>query len=102
MVKREIPSLASYLMKPSDLIDTFKSGGFEAVGDVFSEKKDSFLKGVDNQAVDQMRDMLFKSVFENAGRQLLGGKSPSKTPLEYAKETIQKNKEKIDAHNARR
>jgi hypothetical protein len=56
------PSFASYIMKPSAVMDAYKSGGVAGMVEAFGERKDKFMKGVPS-AVSQF-DRLKKGIGE--------------------------------------
>lgn len=44
------PNFASYIMKPSSVLDAYKTGGVAGMVEAFGERKDNFMKGVPSAA----------------------------------------------------
>jgi hypothetical protein len=44
------PNFASYIMKPSSVLDAYKTGGVSGMVEAFGERKENFMKGVPSAA----------------------------------------------------
>mmetsp|Transcript_11074 Transcript_11074/g.18539 ORF Transcript_11074/g.18539 Transcript_11074/m.18539 type:complete len:158 (+) Transcript_11074:1830-2303(+) len=50
------PSLASYLVKPSSLIDSYRASGFKGVQETLIERKDNFMSNVNPEVLTMAKD----------------------------------------------